>query len=133
MAKNLKEFAFEVWGEDPFADVCTYLFRRPEAASAELVFAWTYRPVIDAAVDIDKFFLTVALEDIVPERLRCELRYSQFFADLTLQGIANALPEIYVPANSRVPFVGLYVFPCRAMLQIELSATIEDMQVDNWM
>lgn len=36
-------------------------------------------------------------------------------------------------AYGRIPLVGLYVFPCRTMLKIQLALAVEDVQVDDGM
>ena len=50
-----------------------------------------------------------------------------------MQGNFHTLSQIDMAATSSVPFVGLYIFPCRAMLEIKFSLAVEHMQMNDGM
>ena len=133
LSKELLIFVLEVGSEDVFANIIKDLLPGPEAAAIELILAWLDWTIVDAAMDIDQLTLTLAFKDIVTKRLGLEVSDAKFLTDLTVQGLVYILAEVNMTAYGRIPLVRLDIFPCGAMLEVELALTVEDMKVNDGM
>ena len=69
LAETLLELAFEVGSEEALADGVTNLLHGPETATVEFFGRGTDSTVVDGAMDIDEFALTLALEHIFADEL----------------------------------------------------------------
>ncbi len=127
------EFAFKVGGEDVLTDGFTDLLHSPETATVKLVGRRAHGTVVDSLVNIDKLTLPLAVEYILPDRLRLEVQNTEFLTHLTLQGLLGRLAVVDMSANGSVPLARLDILPRRTLLEIDLTTGIEHMQMDDGM
>ena len=69
LAETLLELAFEVGSEDTLADGVANLLHGPEAATVEFLSRGADSAVVDGAMNIDEFALTLTLEHILADEL----------------------------------------------------------------
>ena len=81
----------------------------------------------------DQFALALRLEHIMRQPLGAETRQAKLLAGLALQGRLHALAQVHMSAHGRVPLTGLDVLPRRALLQIQVAAAVEHVQVHHGM
>lgn len=65
--------------------------------------------------------------------MRFAIHYSKFLAHLSFQCSGDILAIVDMAANCGIPLTGLYGFPLWAMLQIEMSCRIEQVQMHHRM
>lgn len=131
VAEKLLVFVLEIWCEHAFAHVVFDVAWSPKAATAQFLLAWSHLAVVHATEDVYEFSLPFAFKDIMAERLWCEVGDAKFLPYFSLECLVHVLPKVDVTAHGGVPLVGLNVFPCRSMLEIELSLAVEHVQVNH--
>ena len=82
---------------------------------------------------IDKFTLTLALENIFADELRLEVRDAQFLTHLSLKSHLRSLTIVYMATNGSIPLAWLYVFPVWPALEIDFALGIEHMKMNDGM
>ena len=125
--------SLQVGGEDVLTDGFTDLLHSPETATVKLVGRRAHGTVVDSLVNIDKLTLPLAVEYILPDRLRLEVQNTEFLTHLTLQGLLGRLAVVDMSANGSVPLARLDILPRRTLLEIDLTTGIEHMQMDDGM
>ena len=96
LSEHQPDLAFEIGGEDAFAEIFANLRHRPETSAVEFV-ARTNGTVADRTVDMNQFAFTLRAELVDSDRLGCELRDTQLLADLTAQAAESILQQIGQP------------------------------------
>ena len=122
-------FLLEIGSENAVADGIFYLLSAPESAAVQLV-AWVYLTVVGCAEYMYKFFLTLALKDVPQQECGVQAGKPQLLAHLAVECVRYLLAIVDVTSYSGVPFARLYIFPHRALLEVDASLGIEQMQVD---
>lgn len=129
--ENTSVFLFKVWREERFSHESGNLFGRKEASAIEF-FGGMGRNICHQTEDMYQFSLALALENIACEHLRTgDVGDANLLSHFALQGCVDVFVPVDMSAYGSIPLVGLDILPCRAVLQIEFSAGIEDVEVDN--
>ena len=124
------KFAFEVWGEDAFADGVVDFLHSPEPAVVHFNRVVVERGARgDGAESVHKFAFAAALENILEKRDRRESGERQFFARFTQQGLLYGFAKVDVSAHGGIPFAWLDVLVHRAFLQVQPALIVENVQV----
>ena len=78
-AKTSFKLTLEVRSEDAFTHCVTNLLHRPEAATVQLLSRRTDNTIINGAVNVHQFLLTLTFEDILIDELRLKVSDAQLF------------------------------------------------------
>ena len=114
---HFQELHLKIRGEHLLAHCGLYFIESPETAAVEFI-AWCDSTVIHSTIYIDQFPLAFTFKEIAIQKARFAICYSKFLAHLSNQRRRDFLAIVDMAADSRIPFVGLYGFPCRAVLQV---------------
>lgn len=122
-------FLLEIGSENAAADGIFYLLPAPEPSAVQLV-AGVYLAVVCCAEYMYKFFLALALKDVPQQECGVQAGKPQLLAHLAVECVCYLLAIVNVASYSGVPFARLYIFPQWALLEVDASLGIEQMQVD---
>jgi hypothetical protein len=119
---------FKVRGKNTLSDGFTYLTDGPETAAIKFG-CGTYVIGVHRTVYVNKFALSLRLEDVAQEKLWRERLDAQLLACFAVQRVTDILAIVHVAAYGRVPLAGLYILPQRTLLEIQTAIGIKDMEM----
>ena len=84
-------------------------------------------------MDVDQLLLALRAEDVAPHELRLERLEPQLLARLAPQRLVDRLAIGHMAAHGRIPPSGLDILPGGALLEVEPSVGVEQVEVDHRM
>ena len=130
MEKTFK-LALEIGSEYPLPYGVADFLKSPEAATIELILWGQDGTIIDGAVDVDQFALTLTFEDILSHSYGDKISNTQLLANLSAQSIFGVLAIVNMATDRGVPLARLDIFPFWASLQVDVALGIEHMEMDD--
>ena len=118
-------FILEVRGENILSHIVEDFLSAPKSAASQFLLAWFHLPIVNTAVYIHQFLLSLALEDVMSHGDRFEIGNAQLLPHLSMQGLLHTFSQVDMSTARRVPLVGLDILPSRTVLEIQVALIIK--------
>ena len=89
--KVLAIFIFKIRSEDVLAHIVKDFLLRPEPTTSKFFLARLHLAIIYTTMHIHQLFLSLALKDVMSQRLGLKVGDAQFFSHLSVQGLVHTL------------------------------------------